>query len=536
MDKFLIRKDVYDELIEKGYGKKDLSKLTKKKITDKNGHTRTVYVRNGEQPAAQNQPKAQDELTPEKKARYEEMLEKVKAGPDENALFVSSKGMLNKKDAIAHLEAKLGKKPMNSAYQGHLESENPPNTDITKEDEERFGKQALSGLSGKRTGSEESKKTPKLGLQVGDIAYTKYYGERAEIVDVDGEWVTAKMNGRTERYKENAFEGKLEKPAKEETKEVDFKKWLEDNDIVPEEMAGESHAQIYKKVRKTGLDDDAAMKITNDIMAYNEAYKSEKPKEEKYDDNKAFEEYKKIAIKDDLSDEDYKRLGQLVNEHFKHSKDAWPGGAKLREESGMWEKRYNNLKEGDQITAYGKEMKVVKKNEYNKTIKAEFVTKDGRKHTTDLSIMDIDDSSFDKDGKAKKSAKESKSSVNGFTLDDIYHHGSDKQWSDVKKIDDMETAKGVVEMIAQKYGTTDKGREQLMDFIAYNIGGTNPLYDKLYEEYGVDADDLDMDFEASHDLILNQAMGKDTKKNREQIADSKADFETRYRQMLEREG
>ena len=353
MDKFLIRKDVYDELIEKGYGKKDLSKLTKKQITDKNGHKRTVYVRNGEQPAAQNQPKAQDELTPEKKARYEEMLESVKNGSDENALFVRGKGMLNKKDAIAHLEGKLGKKPMNSAYQGHLESENPPNTDITKEDEERFGKQALSGLSGKRTGSGE----------------------------------------------------------------VDFQKWLEDNDIVPEEMAGESHAQIYKKVRKTGLDDDAAMKITNDIMAYNEAYKSEEP-----------------------------------------------------------------------------------------------------------------------DSYKKKSSNEPKSSVNGFKLDDIYHHGSNKQWSDVKKIDDMETAKGVVEMIAQKYGATDKGREQLMDFIAYNIGGTNPLYDKLYEEYGVDADDLDMDFEASHDLILNQAMGKDTKKNREQIADSKADFERRYRQMLEREG
>lgn len=157
MDKFLIRKDVYEDLIEKGYGKRDLSKLTKKQITDKNGHKRTVYVRNGEQPAAQKQPKAQEELTPEKKARYEEMLEKVKNGPDENALFVRGKGMLNKKDAIAHLEGKLGKKPVNSAYEGHLESDYPPNTDITKEDEERFGKQALSGLSGKRESAAEKK-------------------------------------------------------------------------------------------------------------------------------------------------------------------------------------------------------------------------------------------------------------------------------------------------------------------------------------------------------------------------------------------
>ncbi|MBO7517844.1 MAG: hypothetical protein J6T31_01895, partial [Methanobrevibacter sp.] len=305
MDKFLIRKDVYGELIEKGYGKKDLSKLTKKKITDKNGHTRTVYVRNGEQQGTQQQPKAQNELSPEKIARYEEMLEKVKAGPEENALFVRGKGMLNKKDAIAHLSAKLGtktvnsaaqkpgipiqgsnwislpsgtrvtnegakekmaknnerietlkklmegntkadnfrlnselrslqneneyiasrlppdreeKKPVSSSAQGHLESDTPQNTDITKEDEERFGKQALSGLSGKRTSSEE-KKTPKLGLKVGDTAFTKY-GERAEIVEVDGEWVTAKMNGRTEKYKENAFKGKVEKkPTQDDMKE-----------------------------------------------------------------------------------------------------------------------------------------------------------------------------------------------------------------------------------------------------------------------------------------------------------------------------
>ena len=134
---------------------------------------------------------------------------------------------------------------------------------------------------------------------------------------------------------------------------------------------------------------------------------------------------------------------------------------------------------------------------------------------------------------SKKNTSETKNSVNGFKLDDIYHHGRGKE---LKKVDDMKTAKGVVEMIARKYGATDKGREQLMDFMAYNIGGGNPLYDKLYEEYGVDAYDLDMDFEASHDLILNQAMGKDTKGNREQIEDSKNEFERKYRQMLEREG
>ena len=235
MDKMFVRKDVYEELLEKGFGKRDLSKLTKKQITDKNGHKRTVYVKNGEQPAVQNQGKAQNELSPDKKARYEKMLEKVKAGSEENALIVRGE-MLNKKDAIAYLEGKLGKKSSsslreqtpsirekeesltvneadkfygnyglkkvgetvdrkgwtvkeyknnagetwigkfnkegkyvgseynpvgakkNSSAQDHLESDTPQNTDITKEDEERFGKQSLSGLSGKRTSSEETKK------------------------------------------------------------------------------------------------------------------------------------------------------------------------------------------------------------------------------------------------------------------------------------------------------------------------------------------------------------------------------------------
>lgn len=39
-----------EEIIEKAFGHKDLSKLTKKQITDKNGHRRNVYVKNGEEP------------------------------------------------------------------------------------------------------------------------------------------------------------------------------------------------------------------------------------------------------------------------------------------------------------------------------------------------------------------------------------------------------------------------------------------------------------------------------------------------------
>lgn len=108
MDKLLIRKDVYDDFIEKGYGKRDYSKLTKKVITDKNGHKRTVFVKNDVTQTSQEQAKV-PEITDNKKARYEEMLEKVKRGPEENALFVRGE-MLNKKDAISYLELKLGRR------------------------------------------------------------------------------------------------------------------------------------------------------------------------------------------------------------------------------------------------------------------------------------------------------------------------------------------------------------------------------------------------------------------------------------------
>lgn len=56
--KFYVRADAYNELIEKGYGKRDFSKLTRKVITDKNGHRRTVFVKNEVQTTNTNSSKA----------------------------------------------------------------------------------------------------------------------------------------------------------------------------------------------------------------------------------------------------------------------------------------------------------------------------------------------------------------------------------------------------------------------------------------------------------------------------------------------
>ena len=131
-----------------------------------------------------------------------------------------------------------------------------------------------------------------------------------------------------------------------------------------------------------------------------------------------------------------------------------------------------------------------------------------------------------------KTPKKEEPKNTGFTLDDIRHIGDGKE---TKKVNDMETAKNVIKQIAEKYGATEKGRKELSDFIALNIGGSNPLYDKIYEEFNISYEDLDMDSDACHDLMLNQSIGKDTKEQREQISDSKSEFEDNYRQMLENE-
>lgn len=107
MGRFLVRKDVFAELIEKGYGKRDLSKLQKRQITDKNGHKRTVWVKGDVQENTSKQPKQQEGLSDEKRVKYEEMLEKVKSGPDERALFVQGE-FLTKQEAIEYLDNLLG--------------------------------------------------------------------------------------------------------------------------------------------------------------------------------------------------------------------------------------------------------------------------------------------------------------------------------------------------------------------------------------------------------------------------------------------
>ena len=198
------------------------------------------------------------------------------------------------------------------------------------------------------------------------------------------------------------------------------------------------------------------------------------------------------------------------------------GATKGKKIDEIWNKQQARIKE------------LRKKGYYDEQIDNDDVIKQTKKDMQNLDKEPAKEEPKNKGSAAEKSGKqeEPKTKNTEFTLDDISHIGDGKE---TKKVNDMETAKNVIKQIAEKYGATEKGRKELADFIALNIGGSNPLYDKIYNEFNISYDDLDMDFDASHDLILNQTLGKNTKKQREQIADSKGEFEENYRQMIENE-
>lgn len=82
MIKFVIRKDVYDYLVEKGFGKKDYGKLQKVQRPDKNGVMRTIYVNPSEEIENEEQMGKQE-------VEVKEKTSKLKV-PDETSSFAKN--------------------------------------------------------------------------------------------------------------------------------------------------------------------------------------------------------------------------------------------------------------------------------------------------------------------------------------------------------------------------------------------------------------------------------------------------------------
>lgn len=135
--KLYIKADAYNELIEKGYGKRDLSKLTRKVITDKNGHRRTVFVRNETLSGKTENKKTSTSIEDEK--NYYELIETLngydRTDPDELEKYKRENERLHKlypkdkvKNYIDYAKKQLfGSKEDIKKYLGSINIKNPSN-------------------------------------------------------------------------------------------------------------------------------------------------------------------------------------------------------------------------------------------------------------------------------------------------------------------------------------------------------------------------------------------------------------------------
>ena len=155
---FVIQKSIAEMIMKS----RDLSKLQKVKVTDKNGKTRTVYKRTGEQPSEEKQKKPVEE-NPVDTKKYSDMLDKVKNGPEENALSVNGK-MLNKKDAMNYLSEKLGKKSPKT----WADAEDDAYAKGQKKAREKYGDMSIEELEGES--SESVNKITEYRNQLKDVA------------------------------------------------------------------------------------------------------------------------------------------------------------------------------------------------------------------------------------------------------------------------------------------------------------------------------------------------------------------------------
>jgi hypothetical protein len=82
-----------------------------------------------------------------------------------------------------------------------------------------------------------------------------------------------------------------------------------------------------------------------------------------------------------------------------------PSLSKAERQDAMAKQRFDSVKEGDQVTAYGNKVKIVKKYPGSNSIDVEFKDSKGETVVSHLGILDIDDDYFDKKGTESKPAE-----------------------------------------------------------------------------------------------------------------------------------
>lgn len=151
--------------------------------------------------------------------------------------------------------------------------------------------------------------------------------------------------------------GKIERGEIKNTEESKTDKKENDSDIDVElyniKQEGE---KLAKKENLTKEDENKLLELSKKqqelLQRQKELVDSKRKESEKYDDDKAYEEYQKLLMKENPTDADNSRIGELVKEHYKHSKKEWIGGKGLKE--------LNAAKDDSKVLSNGKTVKEVR--------------------------------------------------------------------------------------------------------------------------------------------------------------------------------
>lgn len=192
-------------------------------------------------------------------------------------------------------------------------------------------------------------------------------------------------------------------------------------------------------------------------------------------------------------------------------------------------------------SGYVTDLSIEKQGELRKLLKEHFKKEgmsgmdiaDALDNAMDSKISDLEEIYNNNSSIKDLLTKEDKASTPGFKLSDIYDR---KVHNEMKQVESFEEAKAVIKQIADNYGPSEKGRKLLFNFMAYNVGGSNLIYDKLYDNYKVSYNDLDNNMDAAYNKILKLAKGDtNVKQEEKQIKQGADDFAARYRAGIEAE-
>lgn len=191
-------------------------------------------------------------------------------------------------------------------------------------------------------------------------------------------------------------------------------------------------------------------------------------------------------------------------------------------------------------SGYVTDLSIEKQGELHKLLKEHFKKEgmsgmeiaDALDNAMDSKISDLEEI-YNNNKQIKQLLMSTDSDSSSFKLSDIYDRNVHDE---MKQVESFDEAKNVIKQIADNYGPSEKGRKLLFNFMAYNVGGSNPIYDKLYDNYKVSYNDLDNNMDAAYNKILKLAKGDtNVKQEEKQIKQGADDFAARYRAGIEAE-